>query len=329
MKYRRLGRTDIDVSTVAMGCWAIVGDATWGPQDQKEADAAILEALEVGITLFDTAEMYGNGKSEEILGRVLSGRRQKAVIASKVGSRHLAPDQIVEACERCLARLRSDYVDLYQIHWPSRTVPLADSVGALERLRDQGKVRAIGVSNFGPLDLDDLLSVGRAESNQLNFSMLFRAIEYEIVPKCVENDIGVLCYSPLSQGLLTGKFRSADDVPEGRARTRLFSRDRPQSRHQEEGCEKEVFEALERVRATSERVGRPMSEVALAWAIAQPGITSVLAGARGPRQIRENAAAGDLVLDEATLGELSAATDAVKEKIGPNADMWQTESRLR
>jgi len=329
MKYRKLGRTDIEVSVVAMGCWAIVGDATWGEQDAAAADAALLGAVDAGINFFDTAEMYGAGKSEEIMGRVLAPHRKDIVIASKAGSAHLAPDEIVAACERSLSRLKTDYLDLYQIHWPSRTIPLADTMGALERLREQGKIRAIGVSNFGPLDLDDLIAAGRADSNQLNYSLLFRAIEYEIMPKCVDNEIGILCYSPMCQGLLTGKFATADDVPEGRARTRLFSKDRPQSRHHEPGCEKEMFEAIAKARTVAERVGHPMADVSLAWVLAQPGIASVLAGARSEEQVRENAKAGDLELDAQALSDLDEATAEVKRIIGSNADMWQTESRLR
>ena len=329
MEYRKLGRSDIQVSVVAMGCWAIVGDSTWGEQDGNAARQALLGALDAGINFFDTAEAYGAGKSEELIGQVLEDHRKDIVIASKANGKHLAPEEIVAACEQSLSRLKTDYIDLFQIHWPSRTIPLADTMGALEKLRAQGKIRAIGVSNFGPLDMTDLAAAGRAEANQLNYSLLFRAIEYEIVAKCMEHEIGILCYSPMCQGLLTGKFATADDVPEGRARTRLFSKDRPQARHGEPGCEKEVFEALSKVRAVAERIGQPMADVSLAWALAQPGITSVLAGARSSEQARENARAGDLKLDAQTLKDLDEATAEVKRIISSNADMWQTQSRLR
>lgn len=176
MRYRKLGQTDIIVSVIAMGCWPIVGDFTWGPQDEADSIATIHAALDAGINFFDTAEMYGNGYSEELLGRALAGRRHEVVIASKVGSEHLAADQVIRAGEGSLRRLRTDYIDLYQIHWPSRTVPLAETMAALERLRQQGKVRAIGVSNFGLGDLGDLLAIGRPETNQLPYSLLWRAI---------------------------------------------------------------------------------------------------------------------------------------------------------
>ncbi|MCD6289730.1 MAG: aldo/keto reductase [Anaerolineae bacterium] len=329
MEYRKLGRTDIDVSVIAMGCWAIAGGSTWGPQDKEDAIATIHAALDVGVNFFDTAEGYGDGYSEKLLGEALAGRRHEAVIATKVSSGHLSRDQVQAACERSLRRLGTDYIDLYQIHWPSRTIPLDETMEALEQLQEQGKIRAIGVSNFGVQDLSECLSVGRCETDQLPYSLLWRAIEYEIKPKCEENGIGILCYSPLVQGLLTGKFASADDVPEGRARTRHFSKNRPLTRHGEEGCEEETFAAIERIRQISEEIGQPMARVALAWLLHQSGVVSVLAGARHPEQIRENARAADLKLSSDVLTALTEATEELKQKLGPNPDMWQSESRFR
>ncbi|NOZ26428.1 MAG: aldo/keto reductase, partial [Chloroflexi bacterium] len=226
-------------------------------------------------------------------------------------------------------RLNTDYIDLYQIHWPSREVPIEETMEALERLREQGKIRAIGVSNFGPQDMADLLAVGRCETNQLPYSLLWRAIEYEIVPQCLEHEIGLLCYSPLVHGLLTGKFSSPDEVPEGRARTRHFSRDRPLTRHGEEGCEEETFAAIERIRRICEGIGQPMAKVALAWLLYQPGVVSVLAGARHPGQVVENASAADLKLSPDVVRALTEATETLKAALGPNPDMWLSESRMR
>jgi len=327
VEYRRLGRSDITVSTVCLGCWPFAGDPTWGPQEEAQSVATVHAALDAGINFFDTAENYGKGLSEETLGRALGRRRKEAVIATKVGRRQ--PVEIRSACENSLRRLRTDYIDLYQIHWPSRSVPVADQFEALERLREEGKVLAVGVCNFGVSDLSELLAAGRCEANQLPYSLLWRAIEFEIQRRCVENDIGILTYSSLAQGLLTGKFRSAEEVPEGRARTRLFSSSRPLARHREPGCEAEVFAALERVRATCDRLGEPMAAVALAWLLHQRGVTSVIAGARRPEQVAENARAAELKLDPDVVRELSQATEEVKQKIGSNADMWQTDSRIR
>ena len=177
MRYRKLGKSGIDVSVVAMGCWAIIGDATWGKQEEKESIETIEAAYDAGITFFDTAEGYGNGYSEHMLGKVFSGRRDRVVIGSKVSPNHCARQQVRAACERSLRNLGTDYIDVYMIHWPSREIPFADTMGELEKLKAEGKIRAIGVSNFGVKDLSGLLAAGRCEVNQLAYSMLFRAIE--------------------------------------------------------------------------------------------------------------------------------------------------------
>ena len=329
MKYGKLGKTDINVSAVALGCWALAGGRVWGSQDEADSIATVRAALDVGVNFFDTAEGYGSGDSELVLGRALKGRRHEAVIATKVSRSSLSGDEVRQACERSLQRLNTDYIDLYQIHWPSRTIPLEETMKALERLREQGKVRAIGVCNFGMADLSDLLATGWAETDQLPYSLLWRAIEYRIRQSCVDEGIGILCYSPLAQGLLTGKFSSPDEVPEGRARTRLFSKERPQARHGEVGCEAEVFAALDKIRRISHKIDQPMVRVAVAWLLHQPGVTSVIAGARKADQIRQTVEATDLQLSPQVIGELAEATDELKQTLGPNPDMWQSESRFR
>jgi len=328
MKYRKLGSTDIEVSVVCQGCWSIVGDATWGPQDEADSVAAIDAALDAGINFFDTAVMYGDGYSEELLGRTLAARRDEVVIASKYDASHTRLADIKADCEAALKRLRTDTIDLYQVHWPSPGMDMPAVIGALAELRAEGKIRAIGVSNFGPAYLADALAAGPIAANQLSYSLLWRPIEHEILPTCVAEGVGILCYSPLCQALLTGKFASADQVPPGRARMRLFSKDRPQSRHDEPGCEAELFDAIARVRRISDGLGRPMGNVALAWLLARPGVTSVLAGGRNAAQTAENAKAADIELPADVIEQLSAATEAVKAYAGTNADMWQTVSRL-
>ena len=180
----------------------------------------------------------------------------------------------------------------------------------------------------GVKDLSGLLAHRCPISNQLAYNLLFRAIEFEIAPLCRENQIGITPYSSLAQGLLTGKFASADDVPEGRARTRHFSCDRPQARHGEPGAEVETFEAIARIRRISDDAGIPMNRLALAWLLAQPGVTSVIAGARNADQARANALAADMQLSDDTLAALTASTDPLKHKLGPNPDMWSREPRI-
>jgi aryl-alcohol dehydrogenase-like predicted oxidoreductase len=328
MRYRRLGRTDIQVSSVCLGGWSLVGDSTWGDQDPAQSVAAIHAALEAGINTFDTAEAYGGGASEELLGKALGARRKDVIIASKVSQSNLQGDRLRQACERSLRCLKTDYIDLYQMHWPSPSVPPAEALAAMQDLQRRGKVRVIGVSNFGVSFLPELLAAGRVESNQLAYSLLWRAIEYEVQPLCVRNDLSILCYSPLCQGLLTGKFRSADEVPPGRARTRLFCGKRPQSRHGQGGAETETFQALATIRQICAEIAQPMGRVALAWLLAQPGVTSVIAGARNADQARENALAAELELPADVLRRFCDATEPVKRLLGRNADMWQADTRM-
>jgi aryl-alcohol dehydrogenase-like predicted oxidoreductase len=185
------------------------------------------------------------------------------------------------------------------------------------------------VSNFGVQDLTDALDCAEIVTDQLIYSLLFRAIEHEILEKCKEARVGVLAYSPLAQGLLTGKFKQPDEIDDERARLRLYSKDRPGTVHDGESCEKEVFEALKQIDSICADIGEPMANVSLAWVLQQPGILAVLAGARKPDQIINNARAADLKLSGAILSSLSDATEAVKTILGPNTDPWRTASRIR
>lgn len=329
MQYRTLGNTDLNVSVVAMGCWAIAGDNTWGHQDRDDAIAAIRAALDQGINFFDTAPGYGSGESEQLLGEALSDRRDQAIIATKISHGDCAPDDIVRSTEKSLRDLGSDHVDLMQIHWPNWDIPFTDTFDALQRLREQGKIRYIGVSNFGPRDLTDALDLAPIVSNQLAYSLLARSIEFEVQPLCVEHGISILPYSPLAQGLLTGKFHRQEDVPDGRARTRHFPSSRAQTRHGEPGCPEATFAAIDRIRAVAERLNQPMAAVALSWLLHQPAVTSVLAGARRPDQVAQNIRAAEVALDEDTLAELAAATDPVKQHLGPRPDLWTSAQDCR
>ena len=328
MKYRKLG--GIDVSTIALGCWGFAGGSMWGETEEKESIATIHAAMGAGINLLDTAEGYGDGLSEEIVGKALKGRRDGAVVATKVGPAGFRPADLRAACERSLARLATDYVDLYQLHWPDRQgIPMAEVVGELERLASEGKIRLWGVCNFGVPDLAELPE-GPAVSNQLAYSLLFRGIEFEILPRCRDLSMGVLVYSGLMHGILSGRYLSADEVPEGRARTRHFRTGRPGVRHGESGQEELTFGTLAEIREISRQAGRSMSDVALAWLLAQPGVASILAGARSRGQAVQNAAIGDVALPGDVLDAVTAATARLKEAMGGNPDMWQGEgSRIR
>ncbi len=328
MQYCKLPGSDIDVSVICQGCWSIIGGYTWGDQDRRDSERAIAAALDAGINFFDTAPAYGDGESEAILGRVLEGSRKDVVLATKVRRQDLAPVDVKRSCEKSLGLLKTDRIDLLQVHWPNPEIPLDDTVAAMMELRDEGKIRHLGVCNFGVGYLQDLPREAEIVSNQLAYNLLFRAIEHAVMPASARRGMGILAYSPIAQGLLAGKFASADEVPPERARTRHFSKDRPEARHREPGCEDELFRAIGRIRRIASQLGVSMVHLSLAWLIAREGVTAAIAGARNPDQACDNAAAGDVKLSDDTLVALDEATRGVKEALGENADMWQTDSRM-
>jgi aryl-alcohol dehydrogenase-like predicted oxidoreductase len=329
VKYKPLGQTGVEISTIVMGCWAIGGGYTWGAQDENDSIHTIRAAVDLGINAFDTAEFYSDGYSEEVLGKGVSGLRDKLLIATKIWADNLHPEKLIQACEGSLTRMNTDYIDLYQIHWPNWEVPVEETLAAMNKLKDSGKIRFIGVSNFGVNDLTAAIESADIVADQMPYSLLFRPIEFDILPACRRVGVGVLAYSPLAQGLLTGKYARLADVADERARIRLYSRDRSGTVHDEPGCEAEVEKALDRIRSICGDMGEPMGNVALAWVLQQPGVTAVLAGARNPDQIRRNAAAVNLKLPSEIITQLKDATETVKETLGPNADPWRTASRIR
>ncbi len=329
MDYRLLGGTKIEVSVVALGCWSFAGDAYWGPQEDRDSIATVRAALDEGVNFFDTAESYGAGRSEIVLGQALKGRREDAVIATKVSHGQGAPAEIEAACTRSLQNLDTDFIDLYQVHWPFRDTPVELTLDVMEKLRRQGKIRTYGVCNFGARDLAELAPFGDCATDQLPYSLLARAIEYEIQPRCVEQNIGIICYTPLAQGLLTGRYATANEVPAPRAISRHFDGRRNGARHGEDGCEAEVFEALSKIDAIARDLEEPMAAVALAWVRQQAGVTALLTGARNPDELRENIRGASLRLDVGNVQALGTATLGVKEKLGANADLWSSSAQSR
>ncbi len=206
---------------------------------------------------------------------------------------------------------------------------MEDSLEALEQLKQSGKIRAYGVSNFGNESLKVCKSLGYAvSSNQMAYNLLFRAIEFSILPRCVADHIPVLCYSPIMQGLLTGKFTSPESVPDDRARTRHFTNERSQSRHQEEGCEEITFQTIDAIQGIALEMNVSMGSLCLAWLLAQEGIGGVIAGGRNPTQVRKNMEALQLNLPPEVIRQLNETTQPLKKVLGDNADLWQTASRV-
>jgi myo-inositol catabolism protein IolS len=252
MRYEKLGSTSIEISKIIFGGWQ-AGKEYWVGIDDEEQIAAHRAALDAGVTTFDTAEVYGRGHSERILAEALSAQRARIVIATKVSWSNLRREDVISACERSLRNLRTDHIDLYQIHWPAGTfggelVPIEETMGALCDLKAQGKIRAIGVSNFNRAQLEAAGRVGRVDSLQPCYSLFFRGTVPDVLPYCEEQGISVLAYSPLAQGLLTGKFGRGHVFPEDdvRADNRLFK-----------------GEAFERALSASSR--SPGSSIAKEW----------------------------------------------------------------
>ncbi len=328
MQYAALGkRSDMQVSAIALGCWPFAGGKVWGAQEDADSIAAVHAALDKGINFFDTAEGYG--RSEEVLGRGLWGRRHEATVATKVSAANLSAKDVINACERSLRALQIDYIDLYQIHWPNWDVPLAETVGALETLQEKGKIRAYGVCNFAEQDLSEMIALGQCVTDQLPYNLAWRGIERAVLPLCRANGVGVICYSPLAQGVLTGRYANADEMPEGLARTRLYSDERSMSEHGESGHEEELFTAVAQVRRIAADLGEQMAAVSLAWAREQEGVTSLLVGARNADEVRRNLPSLDLTLLADVLRQLAQVTEQLKGALGESLDMWYVPSRMR
>jgi methylglyoxal reductase len=317
MRYRALGASGIEASVIGFGAWA-AGGSMWGGIDEAEAIRAIHAALDMGVNLIDTAAVYGFGASEELVGKAIAGRRQRVVIATKCGlvwddrggehfydsegkkvHRYLAPHSIRLEVEHSLERLGVDAIDLYQTHRQDPSTPIAETMETLLSLQLQGKIRAIGVSNATSAQMEQYRAVGRLDTDQESYSMLSRAIEADQLPYCREHGIAMLAYSPMARGLLTGKI----------ARDHVFAPGDHRAAHPLFTVENRarVARLLERCRPVAERQGVTSGQLAIAWALAQPGVTHALVGARNPDQTAENVKAADIELTPEDIAEIDAA----------------------
>jgi aryl-alcohol dehydrogenase-like predicted oxidoreductase len=317
MKQRKLGASGIQISSIIMGLWQ-AGKEMWVGIDDTETTRAIRAAYEAGITTFDTAEVYGKGHSEKILASAISAVRDKVIYATKVFANHLKYDQVMDACDRSLKNLQTDYIDLYQIHWPSGSfgldaVPIAETMSALNALKKQGKIRSIGVSNFSRLQLQEAFEYGRVDSIQPPYSLFWRQVEKDIVPYCIENNITILAYSPMAQGFLTGKFGPEHIFEKGdvRAKNKLFQPE----------MYARVQAALSRLLPIAKRNKITLGQLALGWVISHAR-TCAIAGARNADQTAENAAAGAITLSEQDLADINRIGRGVTDFLDENPVMW-------
>jgi aryl-alcohol dehydrogenase-like predicted oxidoreductase len=323
MRTRRLGDTDLELTTVGLGTWAIGGggwDYGWGPQDDKRSVATIRRALDLGINWIDTAPVYGLGRSEQVVGRAIKGRRDEVLIATKCGQvwhegdtgahSRLKADSIQREAEASLRRLSIDVIDLYQIHWPYPDEDIEEGWGAIADLVEEGKVRYGGVSNFSVSQLERAQPIHPVASLQPPYSMLRRDIEGEQLPYCATNGIGVVAYSPMEAGLLTGKFdkERAAGLAEDDWRRRS-------DQHREPRLSVNLA-LVDKLKPIAEGNGRSVAELAIAWVLRRPEVTSAIVGARRPEQIEETARAADWVLSESDRAEIEDALAERERRLG-------------
>ena len=309
MQTRQLGKTDMRLTTVGLGTWAMGGpwQYGWGPQDDDEAIASILEALDRGINWIDTAPAYGLGHSEELLGRALRQTKHKPSIATKCGILwndkrekvvHLKRDSIRRECHDSLRRLGVERIDLYQMHWPDPEPDIEEAWEEMARLAEEGKVRYTGVSNFSVQQMERVAKIHPISSLQPPYSMLHREAERELLGYCARHGIGVVVYSPMQRGLLTGAFsreRLAALAPDDHRRRA------PEFQEPQFGATLELVEGLKKI---AQRNGQTVSQLAVSWVLRRSEVTAAIVGARRPGQIAETAPASDWNLGKKDIEEI-------------------------
>ncbi len=308
---RPLGRSGFDVPVLTFGCWQ-AGGSEWSDTNDDDSLAAMRAAFEAGITFFDTAEVYGSGHSEELLGRFIGEVGRDSIrVTTKVGAGNLAGDLVKTACHDSLRRMGLERVDLYQIHWPAGTwgspvIPIEETMTALLELKNEGKIGAIGVSNFTKEQIAEAAQFGRIDSLQPPYSLFFQPfVQNGTVQYCQQNDIAVIPYSPLAQGLVSGKFTLSNRPTDNRAGNHLFK----------DPTYGFALDAVEELKSIAGKYGATTLQLALAWLIAQPGVTSPIVGARTPGQIQGAAKAAELRLEDADIAAISAIAKPVLDSL--------------
>ncbi|WP_256758929.1 aldo/keto reductase [Cohnella sp. WQ 127256] len=308
MKYRKLGKNGPEISVIGFGSWAIGGGgwaSAWGSQDDQLSIDSVRAALDAGVNFYDTAAVYGLGHSEEVIGQALKSDRDKVILATKCGlvwnedkevSRSGLYESILREADASLRRLGTNYIDLYQMHWPAEDAPAEQTMQAMDKLVQDGKVRYVGVSNYDVPLLEKSLTVRHVDSLQPPYSILRPAIEKDILPYCQENGIGVVAYSPLTSGLLSGNYTYDTKFEDDDWRSRNKA-------HIGEGLRSNVDRA-EKLKAIAARFDITLPQLAIAYVLAHPALTSALVGVRKPSHILSVLAAVDVELDEATLAEI-------------------------
>ncbi len=339
MQKRKSGK--MELSILGAGCWAFGGGDYWGDQNQKDVTDVVHASVDMGINYFDTAEAYNEGRSESSLGEAVKGiSRDKIIIGTKVSTSNCYKNKLIEHCEASLKRLQTDYIDIYMIHWPihphsimhfsndknvvDNPPTITEAIEALRILKQHGKIRDFGISNFSRNRLDDL-PINEIAVNELPYNLLCRAIEYDTLPYCKENEVGVIGYMALLQGILADIFPTLDDVPIWQRRTRHFnSKSTKECRHGENGVEAETNEALRGIRKICKETGLTMPEIAVKWILANPAITCTLVGSRNIQELEANVKAIQEPLTKDVKTELDRLTLPVMSKLCNHFDYYES-----
>lgn len=309
MKYRKLGKNGPEISVIGFGSWAIGGGwaSGWGEQDDQISGESVRAALDAGVTFYDTAAVYGLGHSEVVIGQALKGDRDKVILATKCGlvwdengtvSKNGTFDSVIKEAEASLRRLGTDYIDLYQMHWPDidTNASAEETIRAMDKLVQDGKIRYVGVSNYNVAQLEESLTVRHVDALQPPYSILRPAAEKELLPFCQDKGIGVVGYSSLTSGLLSGNYTYDTTFDAGDWRSRSKS-------HTGEGLKKNV-DLAEKLKVIASRFDITLPQLAVAYTLAHPALTSAIVGVRKPSHITSVLPAVDVKLDEATLAEI-------------------------
>jgi aryl-alcohol dehydrogenase-like predicted oxidoreductase len=346
MKKEKLGKSGIDVSVMTIGCWPFGGGEYWGEQSQKDVDSVVHAALDLGVNTFDTAEMYNDGESERSLGVALKGRRDEAVVISKIGPSNCR--QVRKHCIESLRRLGMDYLDVYMLHWPINKLAVEhftsdptiiaspptveEAYAQLNELKKEGLIRSIGMSNFGRRQMEEVVRTGvQVDVNEMSYNIVSRAIEAEIAPYCMENDISIIGSMGLQQGLLAGIYKTPDDVPPHQAHSRHYPdfRGKGTSRHGEAGAEKELFEVVDRLREIADELCVHIAQLSIAWILKKPFMASTLVGSRNVHELKMNVEACSLEISD----EVEALIDEISRPLlgilGNNPDYYEHSSKSR
>lgn len=315
-----MANTSMEVSAISMGTWAMGGDKFWGSQhdDQRYIDTIVC-AIDHGINMIDTAVVYGEGHSEEIVGKAIKGKKDKLFISTKALSGMLTPDVAQKTIEGSLKRLGVDYIDIYYIHWPNPDISVAFNMESLEKLREKGLIRYIGVSNFTMRHLDIARTAGTIDVIQSPYSLFWRNIESGILPYCIKNNIGMMTYSSIAMGLLSGKYTRDASFEEGDIRGEqvpLFKN---------ETFEK-ALDAVEKFKEIADRYGSSIAQAAINWVISQKGVSTAIVGARNPAQLEENIKALDFKISVSDLKKMGDICKPVSDRVADWDTMYEKDS---